>query len=302
MKRFVRNTVIIGVMCFTIASVGEFRSVAAADDSQAALAADAAFLQAIAKNDKAAVEKALEPDFLWVDANANQWTRAEVLQKFPPVMDADVKPNVKLYGQVAVVKVERNKDKVMRIWVKRPAGWRTLVYQELVLETAPGRPPLPPGVNADCYNPCKHYPYEPKNQTEREVLESMHGVIMGLAYWDVDAYDKSTAEDFEMTMSLSKRILTKADRIAYLKHQKETGAPPAINDPTRAAYMYDFDGAVILIAKWPTRDGLHDVNTRMFVPRNGHWVLLSGFETFGKCQHCGTDVPATYSVPQPKTN
>ena len=301
MNRFIRNAVVIGVVWFGIVGAVELRPIAAADDSQAALAADAAFLQAIAKNDKVSVEKALEPDFLWVDANANQWTRAEVLQKFPPVMDADVKPNVKLYGQVAVVKAERDKDKVMRIWIKRPAGWRTLIYQELVMESAPARPPLPPGVNADCYNPCKHYPYEPKNQIEKEVLESMHGVIMGLAYWDVDAYDKSTAEDFEMTMSLSKRILTKADRIAYLKHQKETGAPPAINDPTRAAYMFDFDGAVILLAKWPTRDGLHDVNTRMFVQRNGRWVLLSGFETFGKCQHCGTDVPATYSVPQPKS-
>ena len=281
MNRFIRNAVVIGVVCFGIVAAVELRPVAAADEKQAVLATDATFLQAIAKGNKAEVDKLLEPDFMWVDANANQWTRAEVLQKLPSVANADVEPKVNIYGQVAVVRADRDKAKVMRIWVKRPAGWRTLVYQELVLGSAPPRPPLPPGVNADCDNPCKNYPYQPKNQTEKDVLAAMHGVIMGLAYYDVDAYDASTADDFEMVMSVNPKVLTKADRIAFL-------TKPSINDPTRSAQMFDFDGAVILIAKWPTRDGLHDVNTRMFVQRNGRWVLLSGFETFGHCQHCGT--------------
>jgi len=288
MNRFIRNAVVIGVVCFGIVAAVELRPVVAADEKQAVLAADAAFLQAIAKGNKAAVDKLLEPDFMWVDANANQWTRAEVLQKLPSVANADVEPKVNIYGGVAVVKADRDKAKVMRVWVKRPAGWRTLVYQELILGSAPPRPPLPPGVNADCYNPCKNYPYQPKNQTEKDVLAAMHGVIMGLAYYDVDAYDASTADDFEMMMSVNPKVLTKADRIAFLTKQKQAGAPPSINDPTRSAQMFDFDGAVILIAKWPTRDGLHDVNTRMFVQRNGRWVLLFGFETFGYCQHCGT--------------
>ena len=288
MNRFIRNTVIICVACFGMLAAVEIRPVFAAGEEQAVLAADAAFLQAIAKGNKAAVDKLLDPDFLWVDTNSNQQNRAQVLQKFPPVENADVEAKVKLYGGVGVVKADRDKAHVMRIWVKRPAGWRALVYQEVTSGSQPPRPPLPPGANTDCDNPCKNYPYTPKNQTEKDVLAAMHGVIMGLAYYDVDAYVASTADDFEMTMSVSPKVVTKAERLTGFAKQKAAGDPPTINDPTTSAQMFDFDGAVILIAKWPTRDGLHDVNTRMFVPRNGRWVLLSGFETFGHCQHCGT--------------
>jgi hypothetical protein len=288
MNRFIRNLVIIAVVCLGIAATVEIRPVFAADEEQAVLAADAAFLQAIAKSDKAAMEKLLEPDFLWVDTNSNQWNRAQVLQKFPPVVNAGVEAKVKMHGDVGVVRADLGKADVMRVWVKRPAGWRALVYQEVTLGSQPPRPPLPPGANTDCDNPCKNYPYTPKNETEKEVLAALHGVIMGLAYYDSDAYLASTADDFEMVMSVNTKVLSKAERLAGFARQKAAGEPPSINDPTTWAQMYDFDGAVILVAKWVTRSGQHDVDTRLFVPRNGHWVLLSGFETMGYCQQCGS--------------
>ncbi len=287
MNRSIRNAVVIGVVCFSIVTTAGPRPAAAADEKQAVLAADAAFLQAIAKGAKAALDKLLEPDLLWVDADANQHNRAEVLQNLPRVANADVEPNVNLYGDAGVVKAIRGQAHVMRIWVKRPAGWRALVYQEVTLGSQPPRPPLPPGASTDCDNPCKHYPYTPKNETEKQVLDAMHGVIMGLAYYDVDAYTQSTADDFEMTMSVSPKVVTKAERLKGFARQKAAGDPPAINDPTTSAQMDDFDGAVFLIAKWMTRSGQHDVDTRLFVPRNGRWVLQFGFETMGYCKQCG---------------
>jgi len=281
MNLCIRNAIVIGVVCFGIAALAELRPVVAADEEQAVRQADRAFVSAAAKNDKASLDKLLEPDFSWVDANSNEWTRAQALQNLPPVVNADVEPKVNFYGGTAVVKAIRDKTHVMRIWVKRPAGWRALIYQEVILGSQPPRGPLPPGANTDCDNPCKHYPYTPKNQTEKDVLAAMHGVIMGLAYFDADAYAANTADDFEMTMSVNPKVLTKADRLAFFARQKQAGAPPQINDPTESAQMYDFDGAVVLVAKWITRSGQHDVDTRMFVPRNGRWVLLFGFETMG---------------------
>jgi len=288
MNRFIRNAVVIGVVIFGIVAAVEPGRVAAADENQAVLAADTAFLQAIAKGDKAALGKLLEPDFLWVDTDANQYNRGQVLQNLPRLAKADVEPSVKLYGDAGVVKAIRGQAHVMRIWVKRPAGWRALVYQEVTLGSQPPRPPLPQGASTDCDNPCKHYPYTPKNETEKEVLDAMHGVIMGLAYYDIDAYVQSTADDFEMTMSVSPKVVTRAERLKGFARQKAAGDPPAINDPTNSAQMYDFDGAVFLIAKWITRSGQHDVDTRMFVQRNGRWVLQFGFETMGYCQHCAS--------------
>jgi hypothetical protein len=288
MNRFIRNAVVMGVVFFGIMAAVESRRVAAADENQAVMAADAAFLQAAAQGDKAALEKLLDPDFFLVDTDANQYNRAEVLQNLPRVANADVAPTVKMYGQAGVVKAIRGQAHVMRVWVKRPAGWRALVYQEVTLGSQPPRPPLPPGASTDCDNPCKHYPYTPKNETEKQVLDAMHGVIMGLAYYDIDAYVQSTADDFEMTMSVSPKVVTKAERLKGFARQKAAGDPPAINDPTTYAQMYDFDGAVFLIAKWVTRSGQHDVDTRLFVPRNGRWVLQFGFETMGYCKQCGT--------------
>ena len=281
MNRFIRNAVVIGVVCFGIVAAVELRPVAAADEKQAVLATDATFLQAIAKGNKAAVDKLLEPDFTWVDSNANKQTRAQVLQKLPSVANADVEPKVNIYGGVAVVKADGDKAKVMRIWVKHPAGWRALIYQEVALGSAPAAPPLPPGASTECDNPCKNFPYQPKNQTERDVLAALHGVIIGLAYYDADSYAANTADDFEMIVSTSPKVISKAERLTGFARQKQAAIAPSIPAPVTFARMFDFDGAVVLSTEWTTRNGLHDVNTRMFVPRNGRWVLLFGFETIG---------------------
>ena len=84
MNRFIRNAVVISVMCLGIVTAVELRPVVAADEKQAVLAADAAFLQSIAKDNKAAVDKLLEPDFLWVDTNANQQNFAAATQFSSP--------------------------------------------------------------------------------------------------------------------------------------------------------------------------------------------------------------------------
>ena len=107
MNRFIRNAVVIGVVIFGIVAAVEPGRVAAADENQAVLAADTAFLQAIAKGDKAALGKLLEPDFLWVDTDANQYNRGQVLQNLPRLAKADVEPSVKLYGDAGVVKAIR---------------------------------------------------------------------------------------------------------------------------------------------------------------------------------------------------
>ena len=56
---------------------------------------------------------------------------------------------------------------VLRVWVKRSAGWKAIVYQELMsLETPPS---FTPGAGKDCENPCKVIAFTPKNDTERQV-------------------------------------------------------------------------------------------------------------------------------------
>jgi len=76
---------------------------------------------------------------------------------------AQLKPRT--YGQVGAVMSGRDRVHVLRIWVKRPAGWRLIVYHEVALgqqaATAPGF-----SVN-DCQNPCKTVPFKPKTRRNR---------------------------------------------------------------------------------------------------------------------------------------
>src|SRR5437016_2679580 len=131
------------------------RAIAAADEPSL-LQIDNDFVQAAAKHDKATVGRLLDTDFTWTDADGKTQARTDVLKSLPaPALGnetgAQLKPRT--YGQVGAVMSGRDKVHVLRIWVKRPAGWRLIVYHEVALgqqaATAPGF-----GVN-DCQNPGK---------------------------------------------------------------------------------------------------------------------------------------------------
>jgi molybdopterin-guanine dinucleotide biosynthesis protein A len=59
------------------------KQVAAAGDDVVVLQADHAFVQAIAKSDKASLGKLLEADFTWTNSEGKTQTKAEVLQNLP---------------------------------------------------------------------------------------------------------------------------------------------------------------------------------------------------------------------------
>jgi hypothetical protein len=272
---------LIGAVCFAIVAAGGSTSAVAASQDDAVLAADSALLAALGKKDKSAADKLLDQDFTWVDANAKERTRAQVLDSLPTAANSDVQPKVRLYGTAAVVKADQGKAYVMRIWVKRRAGWRALLYQEVTLESMPPIPPAPPGTSTECDNPCKNYPYQAKTKTEKEILASLHGVITGLVYHDPDSYGANTADEFEATVSQFKKVFTRSERLVLIQQQQKAGAPPAIMAPVTSARMFDFGEAVVLKQYQTTRNGKHDVNTRMWTRRSGRWLLLFSFETIG---------------------
>ena len=122
------------------------RAIAAADEPSL-LQIDNDFVQAAAKHDKATVGRLLDTDFTWTDADGKTQARTDVLKSLPaPALGnetgAQLKPRT--YGQVGAVMSGRDKVHVLRIWVKRPAGWRLIVYHEVALgqqaATAPGLP------------------------------------------------------------------------------------------------------------------------------------------------------------------
>ena len=107
---------------------------AAAADDPAVLAGDWDFAQTAAKGDSAALGKLLDADFVWIDARGKVSNLTQVLgfvPKIAPVNAGSPKVRWHNYGQVEVMQTDSSRMHILRIWVKRPKGWRALVYQEV---------------------------------------------------------------------------------------------------------------------------------------------------------------------------
>ncbi len=279
MRPSAAHALAIGVLIGGLSAALTSRPVSAADDEQAVLQADHALVQAIGKADKAAVGKLLDADFTWTDSDGKTQTRAQVLQALPtPALGDESGLDVKerTYGQVGAVRVERGKVYVLRVWVKRPAGWRALVYHEVRL----GEPPptaAGSGVS-DCENPCKTVPYKPKNEAERGVIASWQALETGVTAHDADAWAPHIADEFVMLSSNNDHPLTKADRIATLNKQKQTGVGSA-PAPLVAARLFDFGDTVVMTCQHQPHRGKPIHVTRVWIKRDGQWVLSISFQT-----------------------
>ena len=111
-------------------------------DESAMLQADRAFVQAEATADKAALEKLLDADFMRTDLNSQ-----------PSRAHQQVESKHYIYGEIGDVQENSGRLHVLRVWVKRPTGWKIVVYQEVLSLEAP--PSFAPGAGKNCENPCR---------------------------------------------------------------------------------------------------------------------------------------------------
>ena len=277
MRRYAVTTAVLVLGVMLAVQPGP-RAIAAADEPSL-LQIDNDFVQAAAKHDKATVGRLLDTDFTWTEADGKTQARIDVLKSLPtPALGnetgAQLKPRT--YGQVGAVMSGRDKVHVLRIWVKRPAGWRLIVYHEVALgqqaATAPGF-----GVN-DCQNPCKTVPFKPKTEAEQAIIASWQALETGVTNHDASAWSPHIAEEFVMLGSSNDHPLSKADRIAILNLQKQTGhgSAPA---PLVSAQMFDFGDAVVMTCLHQPYSGKPVHVSRFWIKRNGHWVMSISYQT-----------------------
>jgi hypothetical protein len=254
------------------------RPVAAADDP-AALAADRDFMQAITKSDAAALGKLLDANFQWIQANGKVESRAQALAKMRQLVINDPGPPAADmrrhdYGQVEVVQTDSGKLHVLRVWVKRPAGWRALVYQEVQSLDAP--PKTTPSANQECQNPCKSVPYTPKNETQRAVIEAYRGLETSAMTHNAADWDAHTGEEFVAASSYGDRLLDKPTRMGELKRANMAGLAPT---PLASAMLYEFGDAVVMRSRHVPDSGKPLQVTRVWVKRDGKWVEVLSYQT-----------------------
>ena len=238
---------------------------------------DGAFVHATATSDKAALANLLDANFIWTDFEGKTRTRAEVLQEVPPQLKSAGEHAVLKqynYGELGVVQANLGRAHVLRVWVQRPEGWKAIVYQELMALEAP--PTFAPGTGKDCVNPCKTVPYQPKNETERQVTAAYSKLETAAVARNSAAFAVMVADEFVAASSNSNKLADKRGRMEDFDHAKNGGVAPT---PLLSARMFDFGGAVLMISEHQPDRGKPLHVTRVWVKRNGSWVETLSYQT-----------------------
>ena len=262
----------IGVLILTTAQPGF-----AAGGEDSALRADSSFADSAVKGDAAAVGKLLDSDFSWTDAAGKTFTRAEVLASVPKPSIADAttaQRRHRNYADVELIQARGGRANILRIWVKRPAGWRLLAYQEATLTS--GTPTPIPGTAETCDNPCKSLPYKPKNETERQVLAGYMALQTATVYHNSADWGKYVADEFSAASSNSNKVLDKQGRMADLERSKMAGYAPM---PVEKLQLFDFAEAVVLESQHQPLSGKPVHITRLWIKRGGKWLEAVSYQT-----------------------
>jgi hypothetical protein len=277
MKRFLIRALIACLVCGGLFVASPISLVGADDAEQAALQADRTLLSALEKADKAEAGKQLDSDFVWTDADGKSLKRAEVLGDLPAyAVDNQGDENVQthFYGQVETVLGAHHNARFLRVWVKRPAGWREF----LELDTPISARPAPAFGDAaaagqgDCENPCRTVPYKPTTPMDKAILADWQKTKV--EEWHPDAVDWPMHIADEFLIINNNGMRNKPERVAIAQKQQAAGAGTP-GDPITSMEIYDFaDNAAVMISHHvPHRGGKPYYNVRVWTLRDGRWQL-----------------------------
>ncbi|HZP31872.1 MAG TPA: nuclear transport factor 2 family protein [Candidatus Acidoferrales bacterium] len=269
-----------GALCAALAIAIPTRTMA--QDDPALQAADHDFAAAVSKSDKAALDKLLDTDFVWIEANGKLQDHAQVLAGVPkrliPVLIINGKPQFAPvrwhnYGEVAVAQTDEDRKHLVRIWVKRPAGWRALVYQEV--ESLGAAPKSTPSAGQQCDNPCKSVGYRPQNETEAAIIKAYERLETSAMTHNAADWDAHTGEEFAAASSFSDKLLDKPTRLGELKRSNMAGLAPT---PLVSGKLFVFGDAAVLRSRHQAGQVKLEV-TRVWAKRDGRWVETLSYQT-----------------------
>jgi hypothetical protein len=241
------------------------------------LQADQAFVQAVQRADGAAMDRLLDNGFTWTDFEGKTSTKAGIIKNVPKMSTQGsdhASPAAYIYANLGDVQENYGHMHVLRVWVKRPAGWKAIIYQEVRSLDAP--PSFAPGAGIDCENPCKTIPYRPKNATEREVVAAYSKLETAATARNSAVFGTLVADEFVAVSSNSDKISNKRGRMRDFDHSKNAGVAPT---PLLSARMFDFGDAVLMTSKHQPDRGRPLYVTRIWVKRNGTWVETLSYQT-----------------------
>jgi hypothetical protein len=253
----------------------------AADNEQAVLRADQSLSAALDKKHKDAIGGLLDAKFTFTDTDGKIHSKPDVLHDPSGLAkmngdETDVQRH--FYGTVETVLGSHHGARFLRIWVKRPSGWKAFVSLDTVVTPAARATVELAAGNGTCDNPCQHVPYTPVTKMDKEILATWQKTKMEEWHYDADGWDKDIGEEFLIINNTTLR--NKAERMVIAKKQQadRIGAP---GDPITKMQIFDFGpaAAVIISDHVPFRGGKPYHNVRVIVMRDGRWQLVISQQT-----------------------
>ncbi len=247
-----------------------------ADDAQTVTAADTAFAEALAKGDRQALGSLLDGAFGWTDADGATHGKAQALDHLA-ALAAETKGETEVqthfYGALGTVRGSHDGKRFLRIWAKRPDGWRAYLLIDTPVAPRTGQASVEAAAGAgDCDNPCRSVPYTPKTAMDKAILDTWQKTKM--IEWKPDAVEWARYIGDEFRIINNTTIRTKPERVAIARTQQEAGAG-APGDPILDMEIHDFgDNAAVMVSHhFPYRGGKPYRNVRVWVLRDGGWQL-----------------------------
>jgi hypothetical protein len=267
------STVLFAAVCATLLGWGIVR----ADQDQEMIQAHRTFVHAVASADQTALERLLDADFTWTDSEGRTQTKAEVLRDPPkPAITNENDTQVKqyTYGEIGDVQANLGRAHVLVVWVKRAGNWKAIVYQEVMSLDAP--PSFAPGAGKDCENPCKSVGYQPKNETERQVISAYSKLETAAMAHNSAVFATLVGDEFVAVSSNSNKLYDKRGRMEDFDHAKMAGVAPT---PLTSARLFDFGDAVLMRSEHQPDRGKPLHVTRVWIKRDGSWVETLSYQT-----------------------
>ena len=263
----------------------------AANSRDDVLKLDRAFTTAFSKADNSGVEKLLDPDFSGTDRKGKTLTKGEYLSVLSSLATGDdSEVQVMDAGTVVLVRgahflpSQNVNVRFVRVWVKRPAGWQLLIYQET--NKADKNPEKRAGFGApsngepvNCENPCKTIPYKGDTPEEQEVAAMWQAVERTVLTNDVEAWIPNFTDDFLFVTPDGGTPLNKADRVAMIKELRRTNTT-LIPAEVLSMKVWVFGDAAVMRSEHKPRHGKILHVTRLFEKNNGHWQIAFGQQTW----------------------
>jgi len=293
MNRNVRNVLIVGTAW--AGSIATLASGAAAAADDAVVTADKAVVAALAKGDKVAANKWLDPDFTWIDSEGIMWAKTDAFRaglKPLVAVGTDTKIIEHKYGK-SVVWIQWNQGNKYsaRFWVKRPTGWKLLHTTEIATMPKRDFQTVDATFDIPCNNPCKAVPYKPLSPGEKASLDEWQEQESSQQNWEKHVADNM---DQRVVSTYGGASPSKADRIAGMNKRKAANpnAPKVGAAPALWIRTWDFGDAVVMVSCQPTYGDKAYWSSRVLAPNeSGLWQMMESYHNYILASPVMTAVP-----------